>query len=171
MALDELNNSQELNVETPSEEASPATKAASSRKIDELREFQLGMIDVAQANSNSAFDFARDLVSAKTPAQLMELCSIHAREQLTEASSMQIAVGELEEETVKPNAYIAARPKGAELDPISNFAIEDDVGQVLAIFDTQMEAIIWAKQEGYEALVARVRDAIDKDNPEHWRSF
>jgi Group II intron, maturase-specific domain len=58
--------------------------------MEEMREHQLEMIDVAQANANSAFDFARDLALAKTPSQLMDLCSIHAQNQLAEAPPEQI---------------------------------------------------------------------------------
>ena len=70
-----------------------------------------------------------------------------------------------------PKAYIKARPEGREFDPITDFAVEDDAGHVLATFDTQMEAIVWAKEAGHQALVTRVRDLSEKNNPDHWRSF
>ena len=172
MSQDEQNSeAEDLYVEVASEEASPAIEPALSPKMEKMREYQLEMIDVAQANANSAFDFARDLALAKTPSQLMDLCSIHAQEQLAETSPEQIEAIEFDEETVMPKAYIKARPEGREFDPITDFAVEDDAGDVLATFDTQMEAIVWAKDAGHEALVTRVRDLNEKNNPDHWRSF
>jgi hypothetical protein len=172
MSQDDLNSEAEgLYAEVASEGASPANEAAISPKTEEMREYQLEMIDVAQANANSAFDFARDLVLAKTPSQLMDLCSIHAQKQLAEAPPDQIGTTEFQRETVMPKAYIKARPEGREFDPITDFAVEDDAGDVLATFDTQMEAIVCAKDAGHEALIARVRDLSEKNNPDHWRSF
>jgi hypothetical protein len=139
--------------------------------MEEMREHQLEMIGVAQANANSAFDFARDLVLAGTPSQLMDLCSIHAQKQIAAASPEQMETTEFEPETVMPKAYIKARPDGREFDPIADFTVEDDAGHVLATCDTQMEAIVWAKEAGHEALVTRVRDLSEKNNPDHWRSF
>ena len=62
MSQDEQNSDAEgIYVEVASEEASPAIEAATSLKMEKMREYQLEMIDIAQANANSAFDFARDL--------------------------------------------------------------------------------------------------------------
>jgi len=69
------------------------------------------------------------------------------------------------------NVYVEARPKGrAEGSPIQNYVVEGDENQVLRIFNTQKEAIDWAKAEGYHPLVARVRHLNDKKNPDHWRA-
>ena len=172
MSQDEQNGEAEgCYVEVPAEEASPAIEATISPQMVKMREYQLERIDFAQANANSSFDFARDLVLAKTPSQLMDLCSIHAQKQLAEAPPEQIETTELERETVMPKAYIRARPEGREFDPITDFAVEDDAGDVLATFDTQIEAIAWAKDAGHEALVTRIRDLSEKNNPDHWRSF
>jgi hypothetical protein len=171
MNQDEWNNDAEaLHLEATSEEISPAIRADTSVKMEEIREHQLEMIDIAQANTNSAFEFARELVSARTPSQLMDLCTVHAQKQLAEAPD-EIAMSGFEQETSRPKAHIEARPKGQELDPITDFVVEDDTGHVLGAFDTQMEAILWAKEAGHEALVTRARDLNDKNNPDHWRSF
>lgn len=143
-----------------------------SVRIDEMREYQLEMIEIAQTNAELAFDFARELASAKTPSKLMDLCMAHAQKQLA-------AVAEQTEEMTDPgpkmtvlNVYIEARPKGRqEHDPIDDFVVEDDAGQVLGTFDTQMEAILWAKDTGHAAQVARHNALSDKTNPDHWRSF
>jgi hypothetical protein len=160
-----------LYVDPTSEEASSSIEIAPSPEMEEMRDHQLAMIDVAQANANAAFDFARNLVSAKTPSQLMDLCSIHAQKQLGDAPTEHIEDVEFDRETALPKAYIEARPKGREFDPITDFSVEDNAGQVLATCDTQMEAIIWAKDEGHEAMVTRDRELSDRNNPDHWRAF
>lgn len=134
---------------------------------DEMQDRQLEMIDIARTNAELAFDFARELASAKTPSELMQLCMTHAQKQFTAVSEPTAEVT-----MTMSNAYIEARPKGRqEFYPIDAFVVEDDAGQVLGTFDTQMEAIIWAKEAGHEAQVARNRDLGDKKNPDHWRSF
>jgi hypothetical protein len=158
-------------VDVASDVDCPAIDAAISLEMERMREYQLEMIDVAQANANSAFDFARDLALAKTPSQLMDLCSNHAQKQIAEAAPEQFETTEFEPEAAMPKAYIKARPSGREFDPIADFAVEDDAGHVLATFDTQMEAVVWAKDAGREALVTRIRDLCEKNNPDHWRSF
>ena len=135
--------------------------------MEETRDHQLDMIDIARANAESAFDFARDLLSARTPSQVMELCTTHAQRQLADAANH----AETAEPEQLPTAYIEARPKGQEYDPITHFAVEDGGGDVLGTFETQMEAIVWAKDAGYDAMVTRARELSDKNNPGHWRSF
>jgi phasin len=45
-------------------------------------DFSLQLIDMAQANMNAAFDFARQLSRVKSPSEFIELSTSHAREQL-----------------------------------------------------------------------------------------
>jgi hypothetical protein len=69
------------------------------------------------------------------------------------------------------NVYVEARPKGRpEGDPIDDYVVEDHADSVLATFDTQEEAIDWAKAQGHSPLVARVRHLNDKKRPDHWRA-
>lgn len=66
--------------------------------------------------------------------------------------------------------YIEPRPKGlSEGDPITSFVVEDRANHVLQTFDTQDEAIGWAKRNGHTPHVARVRRLNDKEVPDHWR--
>lgn len=140
--------------------------------IDEMREFQLEMIDVAQTNAEQAFEFARELASAKTPSELMDLCMTHAQKQMAIAVQQSEETIDPDPNMTLPNVYIQARPKGRqEHDPIEDFVVEDDADQVLGTFDTQMEAILSAKDAGSTAHVARRSDLNDKTNPDHWRSF
>jgi hypothetical protein len=66
------------------------------------------------------------------------------------------------------NVYVEARPKGQG--PIQDFVVEDHADHVLATFQTQAEAINWAKAKGHSPLVARVRHLNDKKKPDHWRA-
>ena len=44
-------------------------------------DFNLHLIDIAQANMNAAFDFARQLAHVTSPSQFFELSTAHARKQ------------------------------------------------------------------------------------------
>jgi hypothetical protein len=64
------------------------------------------------------------------------------------------------------NVYIERRPEGGE-DPIDGCAVEDHADRVLAAFETQEEAIMWARAHGHHPLVARVRTLNDKKIPDY----
>ena len=66
---------------------------------------------------------------------------------------------------------IEARPKGrSEGTAIEGYVVEDHADSVLGSFQTQAEAIEWAKKREHRPLVARVRHLNDKKNPDHWRA-
>ena len=70
-----------------------------------------------------------------------------------------------------PNVYIEPRPKGRpEGSHIDDYVVEDHADDVLATFKTQHEAIKWAKDNGHNPLVARVRNLNDKKKADHWRA-
>jgi hypothetical protein len=69
-----------------------------------------------------------------------------------------------------PNVFIEPRPKGRpEGTPIEDYAVEDRADSVLHTAKTQEQAIQWARQQGHNPIVARVR-TTDKGNSDHWRS-
>jgi hypothetical protein len=69
------------------------------------------------------------------------------------------------------NVYIEPRPKGRqEGSTIDDYVVEDGADHVLKTFNTQKEAIAWAKQQGHHPLVARVRHLNNKKNPDQWRA-
>jgi hypothetical protein len=69
-----------------------------------------------------------------------------------------------------PNVYIEARPKGRpQGDPIDDYVVEDHADHVLRSFNSQGEAVAWARKEGHKPLVARVRHLNNKRIPDHWR--
>ncbi len=45
-------------------------------------DYGLKMIEAARANSNAAFDFATELLSARTMAQMVEISTAHTRKQI-----------------------------------------------------------------------------------------
>ena len=68
------------------------------------------------------------------------------------------------------NVYIEARPKGRpDGAPIEDYVVEDHADHVLRTFNTQHEAIEWARKEGHDPLIARVRNRNNKNIPDHWR--
>ncbi len=143
-----------------------------SVETDEMRDRHLEMIDAAQTSAELAFDFARELASAKTPSELMVLCMTHAQKQLTVASEQTLEPAEHSSKMGAANVYIIARSSGSHgHDSIDDFTVEDDAGQLLGTFDTQMEAILWSKENGHVAQVARDGNRRDKKNPDHWRCF
>ena len=69
------------------------------------------------------------------------------------------------------NVFVEPRPKGRpEGSPITDYVVEDHADGVLATFETQHEAIAWARHGGHHPLVARVRHLNDKAKPDHWRA-
>lgn len=69
------------------------------------------------------------------------------------------------------NVFVEPRPKGRpEGSLIDDYVVEDNTDHELRNFETQKEAIDWAKKRGYSPLVARVRHLNDKKNPDHWRA-
>ncbi len=70
------------------------------------------------------------------------------------------------------NVYVQPRPKGRpEGSVIQDYSVEDSAEHVIGgPFNTQAEAIEWAKRHGHNPLVPRVRHLNDKKRPDHWRS-
>jgi len=69
-----------------------------------------------------------------------------------------------------PNIFVEARPKGRpEGSPIEGYVVEDHADE-LGEFETQDEAIKWAKSKGHVPHLARVRHLNDKKKPDQWRA-
>jgi hypothetical protein len=66
--------------------------------------------------------------------------------------------------------YVEARPKGKpQGSPIIDYVVEDYADHILKICSTQTEAIKWAKANGHDPHVARIRHLNDKKMPDRWR--
>jgi hypothetical protein len=49
--------------------------------VENIRAFNVRMIDMARINTEAAFDFAHQMASAKAPADIVELWTAHAHKQ------------------------------------------------------------------------------------------
>jgi hypothetical protein len=66
--------------------------------------------------------------------------------------------------------FVEPRPKGKpDGSAISDFVVEDHAGYVLATFQTEEQAIHWARTHGYMTHVAHVRHLNDKKKPDQWK--
>jgi len=71
------------------EEATDVLETTYSTATKGASDYGLKVIEVARANTNAAFDFAGEIMAAKTLSEVVELTSAHARKQfetLTEQS-------------------------------------------------------------------------------------
>jgi phasin len=77
---------------------STATKGAS--------DYGLKVIEAARANTNAAFDFAGELLAAKTVSEVVELSSVHARKQFEtmtqQSKELSALMQKLASETTEP---------------------------------------------------------------------
>jgi hypothetical protein len=74
-----------------------AAEQSYSATIENVRDFNLKMIDMAQANSEAVFNFARQLATSKQPSDIAELWTAHAKKQfetLTEQTKELTALGQ-----------------------------------------------------------------------------
>jgi phasin len=79
------------------EQATRAVQQSYSATVDNIRDFNVKMIDMAQANAEAVFEFARQLATAKQPSDMVELWTAHAKKQfetLTEQTKELSALGQ-----------------------------------------------------------------------------
>ena len=63
------------------EEATDVLETTYSTATKGASDFGLKVIEVARANTNAAFDFAGEIMAAKTVSEVVELTSVHTRKQ------------------------------------------------------------------------------------------
>jgi phasin len=63
------------------EETNKALEQTYSAVAQGVAEFNMQWLEMARANTNSAFEFSRQLVGVKSPAAFLELSAAHARKQ------------------------------------------------------------------------------------------
>ena len=49
--------------------------------LENVRDLNVRLIEMARANTHTAFDFAREVAEAKGPSDLVEACTTHATKQ------------------------------------------------------------------------------------------
>jgi phasin len=65
--------------------------------VENVRDYNRKMIDMAHANAEAAFELARQLAAAKAPSDIVELWTLHARRQfemLSEQTKELTALGQ-----------------------------------------------------------------------------
>jgi phasin len=63
------------------EQANAAAERSYSASVENMRDYNLKMIELAQANVEAYFAFARQLATATTPSDAIELWTSHVRKQ------------------------------------------------------------------------------------------
>lgn len=63
------------------EQTARSIEQSYSTTVENMRDYNLKIIDMAHANTEAAFELVRQLATAKTPSDLMELWKSHARKQ------------------------------------------------------------------------------------------
>jgi len=79
------------------QDAAVTVKQSYSVTVENIRDFNVKMIDMARTNTEAVFGFARQLATAKTPSDIVELWTTHARKQfemLSEQTKELTALGQ-----------------------------------------------------------------------------
>lgn len=74
-------------MKSAAEEASTLLEDTYASATKGAADYGLKLIEVARANSNAAFDFAGELLAAKTLSEVVELSTAHARKQFEALSA------------------------------------------------------------------------------------
>jgi phasin len=70
------------NAQAAAEETTKVMEQTCSAASKGAADFNLQLFNIAQANMNAAFDFARQLTRVKSPSEFFELSTAHARKQV-----------------------------------------------------------------------------------------
>jgi phasin len=103
-------------MKTASEEASSMLETTCANASKGATDYGLRMVEMGRANSNAAFDFAAELMSARTLAQMVEISTAHTRkhimqvtEQVKELTSLAQKVATTTAEPIKDGLSGLAR--------------------------------------------------------------
>jgi phasin len=97
------------------EQMARSFEQSGTHAVEKMREYNLKIIDMARANAEAAFELARQLASAKTPSEFIELLTSHARKQFETFS-----------EQTKDLTALGQKMAGESVEPIAR-----DVNQAL----------------------------------------
>jgi len=85
-----------------------------STVVDGMQEYNLKVLEIAKINADAAFDYAKQIVSVKSPSEMMALWTAHARKQfdaLTEQTKELATLGKkVSSASVEPLTSGAAKP-------------------------------------------------------------
>ena len=91
------------------ERSARAFEQSYSTAVENVRDFNLKMIDMAQANIEAVFESARQLAAAKTPSDMIELWTSHTRKQFEMMSEQTKELTALGQKLVGESAEPIAR--------------------------------------------------------------
>ena len=104
-------------VKTATEEATDLLEDTYSTAAKGTTDYNLKLIELARANANAAFDYARELLAVKSISEVVELSTAHARqqfetltEQTKELTALAQKVATETAEPIKANASKLFRP-------------------------------------------------------------
>jgi phasin len=86
------------------EEATDALETTYSTASKGTADYGLKVIEVARANTNAAFDFYGELITAKTLSEVIELSSAHARKQFEALTAQSKELGALAQKVATETA-------------------------------------------------------------------
>ena len=86
------------------EEATDVLESTYSTATKGASDYGLKVIEVARANTNAAFDFAGEVMAAKTLSEVVELASAHARKQFEALSAQSKELGALAQKVATETA-------------------------------------------------------------------
>lgn len=85
-----------------------------STVVDGMQEYNLKVLEFAKSNSDAAFDYAKQIVSVKSPSELMVLWTAHARKQFEDLTAQTKELATLGKKvssaSVEPLTSAAAKP-------------------------------------------------------------
>ena len=79
------------------EQTARSVEQSCTATVENMRDYSLKMIDMAQANADAVFELARQLAAVKQPSDMVELWTAHAKKQfetLTEQTKELSALGQ-----------------------------------------------------------------------------
>jgi len=86
------------------EEATDVLETTYSTATKGASDFGLKVIELARANTNAAFDFAGEIMAAKTVSEVVELTSAHARKQFEALTEQSKELGALAQKVANETA-------------------------------------------------------------------
>jgi phasin len=86
------------------EEATDVLETTYSTASKGCSDFGLKMIEAARVNTNASFDFASELLAAKTVSEVVELSSAHARRQFEAVTAQSKELGALAQKVAAETA-------------------------------------------------------------------
>jgi len=86
------------------EEATDVLETTYSTATKGASDYGLKVIEVARANTNAAFDFAGEIMAAKTLSEVVELTSAHARKQFESLTEQSKELGALAQKVATETA-------------------------------------------------------------------